>query len=112
MIQFPQLRSLGIESMQRPGERDCLSYVFQSANPSHSPLDSHAETPMRHAAVFPQIEIPLERLFRQSVLTNALEKHLVGCHALRAANDFAITFRREDVHAQRELRPLRVWLHI
>ena len=33
-------------------------------------------------------------------------------NALAAADDFAVAFRREDIHAQRHFRPLRIGLHV
>src|SRR2546423_9125001 len=98
--------------MQRSCERNCLSYVFQAANPGHSTLDSHAKSTVWHAAILPQIEIPLEGFFRQSMLANALQKQLVRCHALRATDNFAVTLRREHVNTQSQLRTLRVRFHV
>ncbi len=86
--------------------------MIESANPRHCPLDSHAETRVRHRAVAAQIEIPLERRQRQAVLFNPLLQQFVRCNALRAADDLSISFRRQHIHAQREFRVLRVRLHV
>ena len=36
--------------------------------------------------------------------SNALQQQVVGRHALRSADDFAIAFGRQHIHAQRHLR--------
>ena len=41
-----------------------------------------------------------------------LQQQLVRRHALRAADDLAVTLGREHVHAQRQFRPLRIRLHV
>ena len=67
---------------------------------------------MRHAAEFAQIEIPLERAFRQAMLANPLQQQFIRSHALRAADDLAVAFRRQHVYAQRQLSTLGVRLHV
>src|SRR5271169_3659408 len=60
--------SLRVEPMQHPRERNRFPYMFQPAYPGHGPFYAHTEAAVRHAAVFAQVEIPLERFLRQSVL--------------------------------------------
>src|SRR5579864_9592 len=64
---------LRIEPVQHSRKWNRLPNMLQPANPSHCPFDPHAKARVRHAAVFPQVEIPLECLFRQTVFVNALE---------------------------------------
>ena len=64
---------LGIQPMQHPGERDRLPHMLQTANPGHGSLDAHAKAAVGHAAVFAQIQIPLEGFFGQAMFTNALQ---------------------------------------
>ena len=69
---IPQTRCLRVDPMQRARERNRLAHVLQAADPAHHPLDAHAEARVGHAAVAPQVEIPLEGLARQVVLVDAL----------------------------------------
>src|SRR5208283_3990336 len=69
--------ALGIQSVQRPREGNGLSNVLQAADPGHCALNAHAESRVRHTAVLAQVEIPLERLFRQAMLVNALKQKLI-----------------------------------
>src|ERR1035437_9049555 len=105
----PQLR---IQPVQRTREGNGLAHVLQSAYPGHGALDAHAESGVRNPAELAQVEIPLEGLFRQFVLMNALQQQIVGPNALRAADDFPVTLGREHIHAEGELRPLRIGLHV
>ena len=52
--------------------RTCSSPQIQA---THA-LDAHAEPAMRHRAVAPQVEIPLERFLRQLVLLDALQQQI------------------------------------
>ena len=65
-----------------------------------------------HRAVPAQVEIPLERLARQLVLLDALHEQVVVGQALAAADDLAVAFRRQHVHAQRLVGLLRIGLHV
>ena len=75
-------------------------------------LDAHAEPAVRHRAVFAQIEIPVEGFLRKIVLLDALQQQVEIVNALAAADDLAVAFGRDHVHAEREFRPLRVGLEI
>src|SRR5271166_6098286 len=105
-------RRLRIQPVQHARKRYGLAHVLEAAYPRHRALDAHAEAGVRHTAELPQVKVPLEGLFRQSMLVNALEQQLVGRHALRAANNFAVALGREHVHAQREVGPLGIGLHV
>jgi hypothetical protein len=63
-----------IQPVQRSRKRNRLPNVFESTDPRHDALDTHTKAAVRHAAILPQIEIPLERLFRQIVLADSLYK--------------------------------------
>ena len=63
-------------------------------------------------AISAQVEIPLEGFHRQLVLLDAALQQLVARHALRAADDFAVALGRQHVDAEREVRVLRVGLHV
>ena len=90
--------------MQRAREGNGLAHMLQAAYPSHGALDAHAESGVGHAAELAQIEVPLERLFRQFVLVNALQQEVIRPDTLRAAVDLAITLRRQHIHAEGILR--------
>ena len=63
-------------------------------------------------AVPAQIEIPVERLTRQVVFFQALQQQIQIVDALAAADDFAVAFGRNEIHAQRQFRALRRGLEI
>src|SRR5947209_19176484 len=86
--------------------------MFERAYPGNGTFNAHAESAVRNAAELSQIQIPLESLFRQSVFVDTLAQSFIVAHALRAADDLAVTFGSEDVNAQREFRPLRIGLHV
>src|SRR5579859_8227699 len=104
--------NLRINPSQCPRKGNRLTHVLQPAYPRHGPLNAHAKACMRHAAVLAQIEIPLERLFRQAMFVYAFQQMLVIANTLRTADDLAVSFRRQHIHGQRQLRTLRVRLHV
>ena len=75
-------------------------------------LDAHAEAAVRDGAEAAQVEVPLERLLRQAVLLDPLQQQVVVGDALAAADDLAVALRREHVDAERDLRTLRIRLHV
>src|SRR5262249_57474121 len=97
---------LWVQPVQRPGKRNCLPHMLQPADPTHYTFNAHAEAAVGNAAVPPQIEIPLECFFRQTVLMNALEQQVVRRHALRAADDLAVTFAPYPADPQTHPHPL------
>ena len=58
-------------------------------------------------AVAPQVHVPVEGFFRQLMLFDPFQQQIEVVEALSAADDLAVPFRREDVDAERQLRPLR-----
>src|SRR5271157_4730215 len=103
---------LRIQPVQRAGEWNCLTHVLQAADPGYGALNTHAESRVGHAAILAQVQVPLERLFRQAVLVNTLHQQLIRSHALRAADDFAIAFGGELVHAEGQIGALWIGLHV
>ncbi len=98
---------LGVQPMQHAREGNRFAHVLQAADPGYGSLDAHAEAGVRDAAVLAEIKIPLEGFFGQIVLVNALQEQIVGGHALRSADDFAVAFGGEHVDAEREFGALR-----
>ena len=94
----PYVPALRIYPMQRPSKRNCLAHMIQPAHPRHHAFNSHAEPRMRHAAIPPQIEVPLKRFARQPMRVDPRTKQLVARHALRPANDLAVSLRRTKHH--------------
>src|SRR5208282_4695694 len=59
-VKTPAPATLRIQPMQHAREGNRLAHVLQSADPGDRALDAHAEAGVRNAAVFAEIEIPLE----------------------------------------------------
>ena len=49
-----------INPVQRSGEGDGFADVVEAADPGYDSLDAHAEAGVGDAAVFAQVEVPLE----------------------------------------------------
>jgi len=73
--------------------------MLETTNPCDDSLNSHAEAAVRHTAILPQIEIPLEGFLRQVVLADPLHQQIIGSHALRTTDDFSVAFRRQNIDA-------------
>ncbi len=63
--------ALRIDAIEHPWEGDHFADVLGSANPGDGAFQAQAEARVRHAAVAPQVEIPLERFLREVVLAHA-----------------------------------------
>src|SRR5580704_15232271 len=109
---MPYAEALRIQSMQHARKRNSLTHVLQAADPRHGSFNAHAEAGVRNAAVLAEIKIPLERFLGQIVFMNALKQQVVRGHALRSADDLAITFRSKNINAKREFGALGIGLHI
>ena len=81
---------LRIHAVKHAGKGDDLADVFGAANPGDGALQAHAKARMRHAAVAPQVQVPLEGFLRQIVFAQALNQQIVVVDALAAADDFAV----------------------
>src|SRR5438874_1993950 len=103
---------LGVDARERTREWNRLADVLEAADPRDGTLDAHAEAGVRDASVLAQVEIPLEGFFGELVLLDALREFLVGADALRAADDLAVSFGRENVDAKCFRRVARVGLHV
>jgi len=49
-----------VNAVQRSGERYGFADVVEAADPGYGSLDAHAEAGVGDAAVFAQVEVPLE----------------------------------------------------
>src|SRR5579862_4234345 len=112
IARFPNYKILWIQPVQHSWKRNRFAHVLEPADPCDRPLDPHPEAAVRNAAELPQVEIPLERFLGQIVFANSLQQQIVGSHTLRAADDFAVAFRRQHVDTQRQVRTQRIGLHI
>src|SRR5690242_578225 len=104
--------ALRIHAVNHAREGNDLANVFGTANPGDSALEPQSETGMRNATVAPQVEIPLESLFGQVVLVEALEEQVVNVDALAASNDFTIALGSNHVKGESKLGALGVRLHV
>src|SRR5271155_4046446 len=88
---------LRINSIEHPWEGDDLANVLRSAYPRDGAFQTQAEAGMRHAAVTPQIQIPLKRFLGQIVFAQASHQRVVIRQALAAADNFAVAFGRDHI---------------
>jgi hypothetical protein len=86
--------------------------VVEAADPGYDSLDAHAEAGVGDAAVFAQVEIPLEGVEWEAVFFDAGFEEVVGVNALGAADDFAVALGGEDVDAEGLGGVERVGLHV
>jgi len=63
--------SLRVNPVQCSGEGDGFADVVEAADPGYDSLDAHAEAGVGDAAVFAQVEVPLEGVERQAVFFDA-----------------------------------------
>jgi hypothetical protein len=104
--------SSGIDAVEKPRKRDSLTDVLDPADPGQGPLHAEAETRVGDAAVFSQVNVPFIRLARKIVLFEPLLEEGEIVNALSSADNLAVTFRGQNIHAERQVRPLRVGLHV
>src|ERR1051325_2094209 len=101
-----------LDTVDHTRKRNGLANVLDPAHPRRAALDTHAECAVRNAAVPAQVEIPLKRVLRKLMQRDLLFEKLERGRALTAANHFAITFRREHVDSQRQLRSFGIARHV
>src|ERR1700733_13382657 len=94
-----RLVTLRIDSVEGSGEGDGFADVVEAAEPGYYSLDAHAEAGVGDAAVFAEVEIPLEGFKWEVVVFDALLEEVVAVYALAAAYDFAVALGGEDVYA-------------
>jgi hypothetical protein len=59
---------------------------------------------MRNRAVFPQIEIPLERFHRETMCDDSFTQEIIVILALPAADDLTIPFWSDHINTKSHLR--------
>src|SRR5277367_1704062 len=101
-----------IDAIEHPWEGDDFANVLGSAYPGHGALQAQPKAGVRHAAVPPEVQIPLERFFGQVVSPQALNQGVIVRQALAAADDFSVAFGRNHVEAERKFRARRVGGHV
>jgi len=80
-----QLQSLSrIDAIEHAWEGDDLANVLGSTNPRDGAFEAQTKARMRDAAVAAQVEVPLERVLGEIVLSNAPEESFVVRLALAA----------------------------
>jgi hypothetical protein len=89
-----------VDAVEGAGEGDGFADVFQAADPGYAALYAHAETRVGDAAVFAEVEIPLEGFHGEVVAFDAGFQEVVVVYALAASYDFAVAFGGEDVYAE------------
>jgi len=82
--------------------------MLNTAHPGGRAFHAHSETGVRNCSETAQIEIPFKRLFRQIVRFDLFFQKLQIRSAFAATDNFAVTFGREQVCAEREFRSRRV----
>src|SRR5581483_1663259 len=105
-------RGSRVNPVQHARIRNRLAKVRHSTDPRHTPFNAHTEPGVRERAVLARVEIPLELVDRQPVLVDPFEQQIVIVNALRAADDLAVTFGCDHVHAERERFVFRRGLHV
>ena len=61
----------GVDPVDEAGEGDGLPNVVEAAEPGHQALDAHPEAAVGHAAVAPEVQVPLQGLLGQVMLLDA-----------------------------------------
>src|SRR5689334_13677703 len=96
---YPALR---FHAVNHASEGIHLAKVLGAANPGDRSSEAQPEAGMRHTAIAAQIEIPLERFFREVLFVQALHQQVVVVNAPTSADDLAIAFGRKHVKSERE----------
>src|SRR5260370_18460564 len=89
-----------------------LANVHRASDPGYSAFQAQTETRVGNAAVAAQVQIPLERLYRQVILFQSFNKQIIVVDTLAAADNLAIALRSEHVKGECQIGTLRVRLHI
>src|SRR5207253_343181 len=100
------------QAIKHPRKRNRLAHVLDAAHPRGATLDAHAESGVRYAAVATQVEIPFKSFLGQLVRRNLLLQEFKRGSALAAADDLAITLRREHIYTQRQFIAVIIALHV
>ena len=86
--------------------------MLSSANPRDRAFQAQSEAGVRNAAVTPEVQIPVERLFREVTFAQPFHEQIVVGNAFAAADDFAVAFGREHVKSESQFGPQSVRLHV
>src|SRR5690606_41967853 len=92
-----------VKAVQHPREGDRFPDMIQSANPGHRPLQSQSETGMGNGAVPPQVQIPLIGIPGELMFRKPLLEELRIVDALTAADNLAVSLRRDLIRTQNPL---------
>src|SRR3989442_9767183 len=98
--------------VEGPRKRDRLADVGDAADPRHRALHAKAEPRVHERAVFPEIQVPAVRVFRQLLRADAGEQLVVVVLALATADDFAVPLRSEHIVVEDGAGVGGVFLHI
>ena len=97
---FKETGGSGVHPVQEAGKGDGFPDVVQAAEPGHQALDAHPEAAVGHAAVAPQVQVPLQGLLGQVMLLNAGQQGVQVVDALGAPDNLAIALRGQHIHAE------------
>ncbi len=86
--------------------------MLDARHPGREALYAHAEAAVRHRPETPQVEIPLEGFTREIMFRQATLQQGQIVNSLAPADNFAVAFGRQNIRAQRKLRPLVVGLKV
>ncbi len=89
---------LGVNSLDRAREGDCLADVLNAAHPGGDAFCTHAKAGVGDGAILAKLQVPLERFLGQAFLLDASQQFIGVAHALRAAADLAVAFGSEQIH--------------
>src|SRR5450759_133841 len=98
MVHFSGWMVLWIHSLDHAWEGNGLADMLDSTDPGYGSFHPHPKTGMRYRAIPAQVHVPLVGSLRQSMLVDPLEQQVGARHTLRAADDFSVPFRCQQVH--------------
>ena len=94
---------LRVQPMDLPGKGNRLANVGNAADPGYGALDAEPETRVDEGPVLSQIQVPVVSLDRQIFFLDPRQQFVVVVLTLRAADDLAVSLRREQIIAQKIL---------
>ena len=84
-------------AVKHPRKRNRFADVLQAAHPGDKALHAHSKPGVRHRPELAQVQIPFEGLAGKLVLFQAFQQQIQVMDALAAADDFAVSFRHDEV---------------
>ena len=109
---FSTSRTSGFQAIEHSRKRNRLANVFETADPGDCAFDAHAEAACGTEPYFRRSRYHSKASRGSSCSLSPLHQKVVARHALAAANDFAVAFRRKNVHAQRNFGTQRIRFHV